>query len=90
MTDLSGYAKKSTANGDTRSGLRLRLRIAAIAHDLNKDAVPTAQGAPAWSQATVRALLMREGVAARCAPGKARYSLTLRREIVLSVGWFGS
>jgi hypothetical protein len=26
---LSGYAKKSTANGDTRSGLRLRLRIAA-------------------------------------------------------------
>ena len=28
MTDLSGYAKKSTANGDTRSGLRLRLRIA--------------------------------------------------------------
>jgi hypothetical protein len=34
----------------------------AIARDLNKDAVPTAQGAPAWSQATVRALLMREGV----------------------------
>jgi hypothetical protein len=30
--------------------------------DLNKDAVPTAQGARAWSQATVRALLMREGV----------------------------
>jgi len=29
LTDLSGYAKKSTANGDTRSGLRLRLRIAA-------------------------------------------------------------
>ena len=28
MTDPSGYAKKSTANGDTRSGLRLRLRIA--------------------------------------------------------------
>lgn len=28
MTDLSGYAKKSTANGATRSGLRLRLRIA--------------------------------------------------------------
>jgi hypothetical protein len=28
LTDLSGYAKKSTANGDTRSGLRLRLRIA--------------------------------------------------------------
>ena len=27
----------------------------AIARDLNKDAVPTAQGAPAWSQATVRA-----------------------------------
>ena len=26
MTDLSGYAKKSTADGDTRSGLRLRLR----------------------------------------------------------------
>ena len=26
MTDLSGYAKKSTANGDTRSDLRLRLR----------------------------------------------------------------
>jgi hypothetical protein len=30
--------------------------------DLNQDAVPTAQGARAWSQATVRALLMREGV----------------------------
>lgn len=28
MTDLSGYGKKSTANGDTRSSLRLRLRIA--------------------------------------------------------------
>lgn len=28
MTDLSGYAKKSSANGDTRSGLRLRSRIA--------------------------------------------------------------
>ena len=28
MTDLSGYPNKSTANGDTRSGLRLRLRIA--------------------------------------------------------------
>ena len=34
----------------------------AIAGDLNKDAVPTAQGARAWSQATVRALLMREGL----------------------------
>jgi hypothetical protein len=34
----------------------------AIARNLNKDAVPTAQGARAWSQATVRALLMREGV----------------------------
>ena len=34
----------------------------AIGRDLNKDAVPTAQGARAWSQATVRALLMREGV----------------------------
>ena len=33
----------------------------AIARDLNKDAVPTARDAPAWSQATVRALLMREG-----------------------------
>jgi hypothetical protein len=33
----------------------------AIARDLNKDAVPTAQGARAWSQVTVRALLMREG-----------------------------
>ena len=33
----------------------------AIARDLNKDAVPTAHGARAWSQATVRALLMREG-----------------------------
>ena len=31
----------------------------AIARDLNKDAVP---GARAWSQATVRALLMPEGV----------------------------
>ena len=27
----------------------------AIASDLNEDAVPTAQGAPVWSQATVRA-----------------------------------
>jgi hypothetical protein len=27
LTDLSGYAKKSTTNGDTRSGLLLRLRI---------------------------------------------------------------
>jgi DNA invertase Pin-like site-specific DNA recombinase len=34
----------------------------AIARDLNKDAVPTAQGVRAWSQATVRALLRREGV----------------------------
>jgi DNA invertase Pin-like site-specific DNA recombinase len=34
----------------------------AIARDPNKDAVPTARGARAWSQATVRALLMREGV----------------------------
>jgi hypothetical protein len=34
----------------------------AIARDLNKDAVPTAQGARAWSQTTIRALLMREGV----------------------------
>jgi Recombinase len=34
----------------------------AIARDLNRDAVPTAQGAHAWSQATVRAVLMREGV----------------------------
>ena len=25
-----------------------------------------------------------------CASGKARYSFTFRREIVLSVGWFGS
>jgi len=33
----------------------------AIARDLSTDAVPTAQGARAWSQATVRALLMREG-----------------------------
>jgi hypothetical protein len=32
----------------------------AIAPDLNKDAVPTAQGAPACLQATVRAPLMRE------------------------------
>jgi Recombinase len=32
----------------------------AIARDLNRDAVPTAQGARAWSQATVRALLMRK------------------------------
>jgi hypothetical protein len=33
----------------------------AIAHELNKDVVPTAQGARPWSQATSRALLMREG-----------------------------
>jgi Recombinase len=37
-----------------------------IARDLNKDAVPTAQGGCAWSQATVRALLMREG--GQCGP----------------------
>ena len=36
--------------------------VYAIARDLNKDAVPTAKGARAWSQATVRALLMQEGV----------------------------
>jgi DNA invertase Pin-like site-specific DNA recombinase len=34
----------------------------AMARDLNKDAVPTAQGARAWSQVTVRALLIREAV----------------------------
>ena len=34
----------------------------AIARDLSTDTVPTAQGARAWSQATVRALLMRERV----------------------------
>jgi hypothetical protein len=34
----------------------------AIARDLNSDAAPTAQGARPWSQATVRALLMRESV----------------------------
>jgi hypothetical protein len=33
-----------------------------IARDLNRDAVPTAEGPRAWTQATVRALLMREGV----------------------------
>ena len=33
----------------------------AVARDLSKDAVPTAQGARVWSQSTVRALLMREG-----------------------------
>jgi hypothetical protein len=32
----------------------------AIARDLNKDAVPTARGAPAWSQGRVRALPMRD------------------------------
>ncbi len=36
--------------------------VYAIARDLNKDAVPTAQGVRTWSQATVRAPLMREGV----------------------------
>jgi hypothetical protein len=34
----------------------------AIARNLNKDAVPTAQGASAWSQATVPVLLVREGI----------------------------
>jgi hypothetical protein len=34
----------------------------AIARDLDRDVVPTAQGARVWSQATVRALLLREGV----------------------------
>jgi hypothetical protein len=33
----------------------------AIARDLSKDAVPTAQSARVWSQATVRALLTRKG-----------------------------
>jgi DNA invertase Pin-like site-specific DNA recombinase len=33
----------------------------AIARDLNKDAVPCAQGAAAWQQNIVRALLKREG-----------------------------
>lgn len=35
----------------------------AIARDLNRDGVPTAQGGRAWAQATVRSLLAREGVA---------------------------
>jgi hypothetical protein len=35
-------------------------KTTAIARDLSKDAVPTAQGARVWSQATVRALLTRE------------------------------
>ena len=30
MTDLSGYAKKSTANGDTRSSFRRRLRLVGL------------------------------------------------------------
>ena len=30
MTDPSGYAKKSIANGDTGSSLRLRLRFAVV------------------------------------------------------------
>jgi len=34
----------------------------AIARDLTRDAVPMAQGVRACSQATVRALLMRESV----------------------------
>jgi hypothetical protein len=34
----------------------------AIARDLNNDTVPTAQDVRTWSQATIRALLMREGV----------------------------
>ena len=37
---------------------------------LNKDAVPTAQGARAWSRARVRALLMREGVHRTVRPGR--------------------
>jgi Recombinase len=37
----------------------------AIARDLNKDAVPTAQGARAWSLTTVRALLMRGAAATK-------------------------
>ena len=38
LTVLSGYAKKSTANGDTRSGLRLRLRIAVPGRAADADA----------------------------------------------------
>jgi hypothetical protein len=38
LTDLGGYAKKSTANGDTRSGLRLRLRIAVPGRAADADA----------------------------------------------------
>jgi len=37
LTDLSGYAKKSTANGDRRSGLRLRLRIAVPGRAVDAD-----------------------------------------------------
>jgi hypothetical protein len=37
LTDLSGYAKKSTANGDTRSGLRRRLRIAVPGREADAD-----------------------------------------------------
>ena len=35
----------------------VRSRLRTSSRDLNKDAVPTAQGARSWSQATVRALL---------------------------------
>jgi Recombinase len=57
----------SVSNTNTHAGHTQRERTEgktayAIARDLNKDAVPTEQGAHAWSQATVRTLLMREGV----------------------------
>jgi hypothetical protein len=43
LTDLSRNAKKSTANGDTRSGLRLRLRIAAPGPTADLELVETGE-----------------------------------------------
>ena len=45
-----------------RSRAREALAVRKAARHLNKDAVPTARGARSWSQSTIRALLMREGV----------------------------
>ena len=40
MTDLGGYAKTSTANGDLRSGLRLRWGIAVPGRAADADPPP--------------------------------------------------
>jgi hypothetical protein len=81
LTDLSGYAKKSTANGDTRSGLRLRLRLRIAVPDRaadadpprHRDGVEEALALPSWIQpaVTVVAILLGALVAIAAAIGAA-------------------